>query len=99
MSETALAVEVLGLKWFQKFCLPFKGEGLEEVFSFSVATVIAAGSDWFICMVRFVLGIHGLDWYFSKLGLLQNTLCFFLVISVKNIQLFQLFNIESKFSP
>lgn len=29
--------------------------------------MIAAGSNWFICMVMFVLGIHGLDWYFPNL--------------------------------
>lgn len=31
VSETAVALEIIGLKWFQKFCLPFKGEELEEV--------------------------------------------------------------------
>lgn len=36
-------------------------------FLFSVAAVIAAGSNWFICLVMFVLGIHGLDWYFPNL--------------------------------
>lgn len=68
VSETAVALEIIGLKWFQNFCLPFKGEELEEVaFLFSMATAIAAGSNWFICMVRFVLGIQGLDWYFPNL--------------------------------
>ena len=31
VSRTAVVLEVLQLKWFQKFCLPFKGEELEEV--------------------------------------------------------------------
>lgn len=31
VSKTAVVLEILRLKWFQKFCLPFKGEELEEV--------------------------------------------------------------------
>jgi len=33
VSKTAAALEILQLKWFQKFCLPCKGEELEEVIS------------------------------------------------------------------
>lgn len=31
VSKTAAFLEFLRLKWFQKFCLPFKGEELEQV--------------------------------------------------------------------
>lgn len=35
--------------------------------SFGMSPVIAAVSNWCICMAMFVLGIHVLDWYFPKL--------------------------------
>lgn len=31
VSKSAVVLEILRLKWFQKFCLPFEGEELEEV--------------------------------------------------------------------
>lgn len=42
-SKAAAFLEILRLKWFQKFCLPFKGEELERgYFSFSTTAAIAA---------------------------------------------------------
>lgn len=78
VSETALALEILGLEVVSEilFTLQRWGAG-RGYFSFSMATVIAAGSDWFICMVMFVLGIYGLDWYFPNLVCCKIPLMFF----------------------
>lgn len=99
VSETAVTLEILGLKWFQKLRLPFKGEGLEEVTFRSTwprrLLLVLTGLFAWLCLCWVSMAWIGIfqTWSAAKY------LMFFLVISVKNIQLFRLFNIESNFSP
>lgn len=83
VSETAVALEILGLKWFQKFCLPFKGEELEEVF-FHLAwpqrlLLVLTGLLAWLCLCWVFMAWIGIfqTWSAAKY------LMFFLVIAVK----------------
>lgn len=60
------ALEILGLKWFQKFCLPFKGEELEEVIFCSVwpqwLLLVLTGLFAWLCLCWVFMA-----WYFPNL--------------------------------
>lgn len=101
VSETAVALEILGLKWLQKFCLPFKCEELEEVIFRSARPrrllLVLTGLFAWLCLCWVFMAWIGIFQTWSATKYLM--FFFFLVISGKNIQLFRLFNIESNFSP
>lgn len=59
-SKTAIVLEILGLKWFQRFCFPHEGEELEEVIFRSSQPLTVYPADklipWFLLKLVYLHG-------------------------------------------